>query len=225
MTNSTADRLVDHYLTRLADAAQVLPPDRRTELVSEIQEHITASMSGGTGADETAVRSMLDRLGDPDGIVAAALELDPSEHPYPQTPQRRQPGIGLEVGAVIMLTAGSLIPLFGWLIGVILLWSSGRWRRSEKVLGTLIFPGGPGLAMFYLPALFMWIDLSGRACPATGVTSTGRALPAVGACTSSGSPLGTVLGVTLLFFILVAPLVVAIVLLNRARRRAALERQ
>lgn len=223
MTNSKANRLVDDYLTRLADAAQALPPDRRAELVSEIREHIAASRTGSAGADETAVRTMLDRLGDPDDIVAAAIEIDPPELPArPMTPQRRQQGIGLEVGAVIMLTAGSLIPIFGWLIGVILLWSSGLWRRSEKVLATLIFPGGPGLALFGLPVLRMWVDLSGPVCPARGVTSSGQVLPAVGACTSSGSALAPVLWIALVLFVLAAPLVVAIVLLSRARSRAAL---
>ena len=65
MTNSTADRLVDDYLTRLAGASQALPPDRRTELLAEIRGHIAASLSGATDADEAAVRTMLDRLGDP----------------------------------------------------------------------------------------------------------------------------------------------------------------
>jgi hypothetical protein len=155
MTTSTADRLVDDYLERLADAAQALPRDRCTELVSETREHIAASMIGSAGADEAAVRTMLDRLGEPDDIVAAAMEIDPPDRPaYSRPPQGRQRGIGLEVGAAIMLTAGSLIPIFGWLIGLMLLWSSGLWRRSEKVLATLIVPGGPGLVLLFglLPA-------------------------------------------------------------------------
>jgi uncharacterized membrane protein len=65
MTNDTVDRLVDHYLTRLADAAQALPADRRSELLGEITEHIAESRGRRTGADEAAVRTMLDRLGDP----------------------------------------------------------------------------------------------------------------------------------------------------------------
>ena len=79
MTNSTADRLVDDYLTRLAGASQALPPDRRTELLAEIREHIAASLSGGTDAGEAAVATMLDRLGDPSDIVAGAVENDPPE--------------------------------------------------------------------------------------------------------------------------------------------------
>jgi uncharacterized membrane protein len=247
MTNSTADRLVDHYLTRLADAAQALPPARRTELLSEIREHIDASMTDGAGTDETSVRTMLDRLGEPDDIIAAAMEIDPPEHPTsPPKLQRHQQGIGLEIGAAIMLTAGSFIPFFGWLIGVMLLWSSGIWRRSEKILATLVIPGGPGLALIgtgYVSLLAA--SASKSACktqmrgtavqvPATAVPSGGEALPsavaggaqifpAADACGSSA--LTSVLGNALVLFGLVAPVVVAIVLLNRARRRAAPETQ
>jgi len=62
-------------------------------------------------------------------------------------PEARQRGLGLEIVAVLMLTVGSLIPVLGWAVGVILLWSSGRWRPWEKLLGTLIIPGGPGMAL------------------------------------------------------------------------------
>jgi len=259
MTNSTADRLVDHYLTRLAAAAQALPPARRTELLSEIREHIDASMNEGAGTDETSVRTMLDRLGEPDDIIAAAMEIDPPEHPAcPPNPQKRQQGIGLEVGAVIMLTAGSLIPVFGWLIGVILLWSSGLWRRSEKILATLVVPGGPGLAligggMVYglaagpapcititsngLPAAVQVLPPAvasgGQVLPSavaggaqvmpSAVAGGAQLFPAADACTSS--VLEPVLWSALLLFALVAPVVVAIVLINRARRRAAPEAQ
>ena len=221
MTNSTVDRLVDDYLARLADAAQVLPPDRSAELVSEIREHIAASRAGETGADEAAVRTMLDRLGDPADIVAAAVEDDPPEpRSNPKPHQGRRSGIGLEVGAVVMLTVGSFIPLIGWLVGVILLWSSGLWRRSEKLLGTLIVPGGPGLALFGGAFAASWL---GGAQPCVGpVTSTisGQIVTPAQACNSSG--LVPALGVALLLVVLIAPIVVAIVLLNRARGRTAL---
>ena len=130
MTNSKVDRLIDQYLTRLADAAHVLPADRRDELVTEIREHIAASGAGQADADEATVRTMLDRLGEPSDIVEAALDDGPPGHPAYQAGKR---GIGLEIGAVVMLTAGSLIPVIGWLVGVVLLWSSGVWRRSEKI--------------------------------------------------------------------------------------------
>jgi hypothetical protein len=189
MTNGTIDRLVDDYLTRLADAARAVPTDRRAELLSEIREHIAAARAEGGAADEAAVRTMLDRLGEPADIVAAAVENDPAEEPAKLGgPPGRRPGLGLEIAAVVMLTLGSLIPVFGWAVGVVLLWSSGLWRPSEKVLGTLIVPGGPGLILVLGAAAF--------------------ALPRA-------------VGISVLLFVFLAPLVVAIFLLNRARGRAA----
>ena len=104
-------------------------------------------------------------------------------------PQGHQRGLGLEIVAVLMLTVGSLIPVLGWAVGVILLWSSGRWRPSEKLLGTLIVPGGPGMAL-----------LLGAAA---------MALPPA-------------LAIAILLFSLIGPVVMGVVLLNRARGRTAL---
>jgi hypothetical protein len=109
---------------------------------------------------------------------------------HPRLPQAHQRGLGLEIGAVVMLTVGSLIPVLGWAVGVILLWSSGRWRPSDKLLGTLIVPGGPGMALL--------------------LGATAVALPPA-------------LAIAILLFSLIGPVVVAIVLLNRASGRAALE--
>jgi hypothetical protein len=102
---------------------------------------------------------------------------------------------------------------------VILLWSSGIWRRSEKVLGTLIVPGGPGLALLLSAAAFA---LPWQSCSVTtGSTVSGQVITTPEVCT--GFVLPGVVGYAVLLFGLVAPLVVAVVLLNRARRRIALE--
>lgn len=219
-TKSTVDRLVDDYLARLADAAQVLPLDRRVELLSEIGEHIVASGARGTGADEAAVRTMLDRLGEPADIVAAAVDDgSPGQPAYPKAHQRRQHGLTLEVAAVLMLTVGSLIPVIGWLVGVVLLWSSGLWRRSEKVLGTLVVPGGPGLALLISGAAFA-LPTQRCSSSSSGSTGDGRVVTAE-VCTGFAVP--QAVGIMVLLFILIAPVVMATVLLNRARARIALE--
>ena len=213
MTNSTVDRLVDQYLSRLADAAQRLAPDRRSELLSEIREHIAASRAGATSDDEAAVRTMLDRLGQPSDIVAAALDDGRQDEPADQSAQRR-PRLGLEVAAVVMLTLGSLIPVLGWAVGVMLLWSSGVWRRSEKLLGTLIVPGGPGLALLLgvIPT---------QTC--TSGPTIGDGGPVNEELVCSGLAIPQWLGIPLLLLVLIAPIVVAAVLLSRARARAGLE--
>ena len=156
---STVDPLVQDYLRRLDRAAAVLPPDRRTDLLGEIGEHIAVARASGAGDDEAAVRTVLDRLGEPEEIVAAAHEDAPvgwaTPRPYagsawgdgpPLVPQPR--GTGHELAAVLLLTVGSLVPVVGWLVGAVLLWTSTLWRTREKVLGTLVVPFGPGLALF-----------------------------------------------------------------------------
>ena len=107
-----------------------------------------------------------------------------------------------------MLTLGSLIPLVGWAVGVILLWSSGWWRRSEKLLGTFIVPGGPGLALLF--GVF----------PTQSCTTTGDGRPANDEVVCSGFALPPWVGIPLVAYVLLAPIVVGAVLLSRARARA-----
>src|SRR5206468_1092461 len=74
------DALVEDYLRRLERAAYALPPERRAELLLEIRGHISeARDTAAAPADEAWTRTLLDRLGTPEEIVAAAeLTLDPS---------------------------------------------------------------------------------------------------------------------------------------------------
>jgi len=213
------DELVADYLARLDRAAQVLAPDRRTELVEEIRDHITQARASGTVGDEAAVRTLLDRLGDPDEIVAAAREGEPVVPPAPAgtwaPPQpwpTRRPSIGLEIAAVLLLTVGSIIPLVGWLIGVVLLWSSRRWTVVDKVLGTLIVPGGP------LAIALLAVVVPGQVCSSASVTQSDGSI-VDGPTTCTGTTLGP-FGPAILVFWLVAPFVVGGVLLRRARLRA-----
>jgi hypothetical protein len=43
---------------------------------------------------------------------------------------------------IVWLLFGCLVFGVGWLVGVNLLWRSPTWTRSEKLLGTLVLPGG-----------------------------------------------------------------------------------
>jgi hypothetical protein len=62
-----------------------------------------------------------------------------------------------EVAALVLLPFGGVIvPVAGWLVGVFFLWASDAWTRREKVLGTLIVPGG-----LLLPLLLLTVGLSG----------------------------------------------------------------
>ena len=225
MTTPTVDSLVEDYLARLRSAAQRLAPDRREELVEGITEHLQAARAAGAAADEAAVRTLLDRLGEPEEIVAAASEdgaptvaYGPAYGSWSASEAGAvpaAPGTGHEVAALVLLTVGSFIPLVGWLVGVVLLWTSTRWRVWEKVLATLVVPGGPGTVLF-LGGL-----VGRRSCSASSsVSSDGIIVRSAETC-SGGFPPG--IGIPLFIAALVAPFLVAAWLFSRARARAAVE--
>lgn len=137
-----ADRLVEDYLRRLADAAEPLPEGRRTELVVEVTAHIAEARAEGA-VSEGEVREMLTRLGSPDEIVAAATDGLVLVDAPPRFRTR-------DVAALLFLTCGGFLFLGGWFIGVALLWSSDRWTKREKWLGTLIWPFGYAFVGFLL---------------------------------------------------------------------------
>jgi hypothetical protein len=139
------DRLVADYLNRLAAAAVSLPADRRAELFEEISVHIAeARAARGTSGDTAspAVADVLERLGQPEDIVRAAAEDTESAAvaPAPQRPAPRRRV--LDTGTVVLLLAGGLFAGLGWVVGVVMLWYSQRWRTSDKLVGTLVWPGG-----------------------------------------------------------------------------------
>jgi hypothetical protein len=211
------ETLVHDYLERLSRAADRLPPERREELLAEIREHIDSAVAAGEAGSEAELRDLLDRLGDPEEIVAAAAEDEPVSPGAPGQPARyRRPGIVLEIVAVALMTLGSLILVIGWAAGAIMLWTSRRWTTGEKLLATLVVPGGPFLALALA-------SFGGQVCTSTQtVTDTNVGTTTVEAqCTGFAFP--PAIGIPLFLAWLILPFVVGGVLLARARRRADAE--
>ncbi len=90
---TTTHPLAEDYLRRLNHIARVLPRHERDELVAEIRNHLDSGLP--PDATDADVRNLLDQLGPPNDIVAAARP----EHP----PMRRGPR---EVFALILLVTG-----------------------------------------------------------------------------------------------------------------------
>src|SRR5262249_4978318 len=67
------DRLVEDYLGAVSYACRDLPPERRNDLVGDLREHIAAARAVLYQPTEAAVRTILDRLGEPATIAAEAL--------------------------------------------------------------------------------------------------------------------------------------------------------
>lgn len=138
--------LVAEYLARLDAALSGLPPARRIDVVDDIRTHIEAELSGRDDVSDADVRTLLDRIGPPSAIAAAALADDAgsaAEAAFVDGALKPGPRFGgLELAAVLLLVIGGFLYYLGWLVGVVLLWASPAWRIRDKVIGTLVIPGG-----------------------------------------------------------------------------------
>jgi HAAS len=121
------DTLVDRYLTDLAAELRDLPANRRRELLDEVSQHIAEARATLDADNEAAIRTVLERLGDPADIAAEARE----RVAIPAAPAKPAPR--LEVIALVAL----VIPFLGWVVGVVLVWLSRLWTTRDKLIGTL----------------------------------------------------------------------------------------
>jgi uncharacterized membrane protein len=131
MTTDTLHPLAAEYLARLRRAGRGLPPGRRRELLAEIEAHLSEAID--PSASDAQALTVLDRLGDPEAIIAA--ETPQSD----ELPERRGQK---EWAAIILLLFGGFIVGLGWFVGLILLWGSRAWTTRDKWIGTLVIPGG-----------------------------------------------------------------------------------
>jgi uncharacterized membrane protein len=210
MTPTTHPAVRD-YLRAVDRALGDLPRARREELVDELREHVDAALAEHPDPTEADVRNLLDRLGTPAEIAAAAAERL-GVAPRPKRPV-------LEIVALLFVTAGSvLVPVVGWLIGIALVYTSRIWRTREKVLATVLFPLG------FLPVGFMLFFTGSvqRKCFGTTVHPIGSNTATVVSerCTGGPSALAIGLSVTVLVLSAVGPLVSAAVLGRRLRQVA-----
>jgi hypothetical protein len=184
------DQLAADYLKRLRRAARTMPRARRRELLDEIAAHIAEARAAGA----VPLQRVLDELGDPKDIAATGSA-------------GGRLGVR-EVAAVVLLLLGGFIFLAGWVVGLILLWASPRWRWPDKLLGTLVWPFGYAGVLYGLVAgaFTNAANNAGSFC-GYGCTSTSQ---------GGGMPLW--LSVLIAVVAFGAPIAVAIWLVLRARR-------
>ena len=143
MTAPHADQLVGEYLGRLGSELEGVPESRREEILDEITNHIAEERGRLEDESDADLRNLLDRLGDPAEVAAAAR----GERSETATAGERRRVGAVEVFALL------LTPFF-WPAGVILLWISPAWSRRDKLIGTLLPPGGY-LPLLMLPAVLL----------------------------------------------------------------------
>jgi hypothetical protein len=79
------DNLVAEYLARVERAAAGLTPARREELLRDLREHIDIERADSPDDSEAHLRTILDRLGDPE-VIAAAADTPTGRIPAPPVP-------------------------------------------------------------------------------------------------------------------------------------------
>jgi len=153
MTGSHAGQMVDEYLQRLERELTDLSPYNRNEIIDEIRRHIAEESGGLPDESDAALMNLLERLGDPADIAAAARG---DEMARTSVAKARRFGTVEVVGLILLVAA--------WPVGAILLWVSKIWTTREKVLGTLIPPGGyPGVLL--IMSTFHWITAASEGGP------------------------------------------------------------
>jgi Protein of unknown function (DUF1700) len=199
---SSMDDLVESYLRRLRRELRDVPRSGRDEILEDIEAHIAQAREEAAG--EAELRTLLDRLGDPADIAAEARERF-------GVPVRRRSAV--EIAALILLPLGGIVlPFVGWVIGVALLWSSRVWTVRDKVIGTLLVPGGLATALALTLA-------AGSAQECGGSTELGPGGVPITHTTCGGGGTSAWL-IALTVFLWVAPLVSAAYLAWRTSTRA-----
>jgi hypothetical protein len=195
MTTTTLQPAAAAYVERLRHAARRLPQDAQRDLVGDIEAHLHEAITAD--ASEAEVLMILDRLGSPEAIVAAQL----GDSASPVVSAR---GVH-EWAAIVLLLLGGFVFGVGWLIGLVLLWSSRAWTTVDKLIGTLLLPGG--LASTVLVVL---LTGSKRMC------TEEVGLPT--RCTGAPSSTHLAVAIVLVAIAVVVPIATAIHLARRAQR-------
>jgi hypothetical protein len=197
MTTETLHPLAADYLQRLRRAGRGLPPERLRELLAEVQGHLSEAID--PHASDAEALAVLDKLGEPEAIIAAETRSDVDELPEDRGGTRKW-------ATIFLLLLGGFILVVGWFAGLILLWSSRAWTTRDKWIGTLIVPGG--LATSLLIGLIAIGEPSKKTCRvmANGVQH----------CTNAGGGGASALGIAVFAVLVAAPIATSVYLARRA---------
>jgi uncharacterized membrane protein len=121
--------LVEDYLARLQAAARKLPRGERKDLIADTEAYLDQAVKPDASAIE--VRGLLGALGTPEAL--AAQERPKTIKPDPEP---------TEGSAIILIAVGGLFVGIGWFFGLYLLWRSRVFSVVDKLIGTLLWPGG-----------------------------------------------------------------------------------
>jgi hypothetical protein len=215
MTAPHADQIINGYLARLEAALAPLPLTRRDELLEDVRGHIAEARSALTDETDAELLTMVDRLGDPSEVAAEELgrpAVAPSALDTPESTSGKQHL--LEILAIVFL-------LIFWPVGVVLLWISDVWTTREKLIGTLVPPGGY-LGIFLLGPYLLFGLMLGPVCESwSGSDSLGHTTSGTNCPPGIATALVAALAIVIIIAVLVSPIFTAVYLGRRLKRRTA----
>jgi Domain of unknown function (DUF4190) len=175
--NVNADPLVEDYLRHLEAVAAVLPEYRRAELLTEIRAHLDEALRQVPAGDEAAVRSMLDRLGSPEEIVAAAAEPVPAGQFFPVPPTNGLAIASLLFGIFWLGGIGSLAALVLGYRARREIRNSAGFQRGSSLATIGIVLGWIGLAALVITAVAALFLLAATVTTTTDPSVTSSVAP------------------------------------------------
>jgi uncharacterized membrane protein len=213
MPAAHADQIISGYLSRLEVAVRTLPGGRGAELLDVFREHIAEARARTVDENDADLLNILDRLGDPIDIVAEERARLDAGNPVPADTRSL-----LDIMTVVAL-------LIIWPVGVVLLWMSDAWSTRDKLIGTLLPPGGSlGVLVFAallggsLPFGGCVGSVSTSGSPGGPTSAPVYATTCPNAAITAAVDAGQVLIIVLAVVLLVMPLLTALYLGMRLRR-------
>jgi len=144
MTDHTAPQVVRNYLAQLEAALGGVSTDVRDSIVAGVAEELS-------GLDAATAAMRIETLGDPAFIAAEARAESPAPVVTAAAPVPEF-GMSSQRWYIVLTTAllefgGIVIPLAGWVVGIMLLWASPLWTRAEKLVATIVPPAAAALVV------------------------------------------------------------------------------
>lgn len=195
MNNNPGDKVISQYLDALNRALEDLPGSNRRSILQDIEEHIRIGRERLTQDDEASVRQLLEELGDPEAIRQEAGPVAKQSSRW-------------DAWVPWLLLFGGFAFGIGWLVGLIMLWRSMVFTLRDKLLGTLVWPGGLFGAFIFLGA-----PTGTSSCTSTPTGQTH--------CVATGFHFPLALGLPMFGIAVILPILVAILLFRRLARHRA----
>ncbi|MCP2031788.1 putative membrane protein [Okibacterium sp. HSC-33S16] len=149
MTEQTP-QVVRSYLAQLDTSLAGVPRDVARDIRSGIAEELM-------GLDAVTASARIEELGDP-AFIAAEARAAGGAQAAPAIVDTARPSLtssrGFVITAALLIAIGGfIVPLVGWVVGIVLMWMSEAWRRWEKWVATLAVPSILGVS-FLLSLIF-----------------------------------------------------------------------